>query len=63
MVGLNIVPINVGWKTIMKKEEVKRIINSGDKEEIAKALMSYWKRHGSSYQKALDIFFSDESPT
>jgi len=45
----------------MSKEKVKKIINGGTKEEIATIMKAYWKEHGTSYEKALDVFFSDKS--
>ncbi len=43
------------------KKETIRVINTGTKEEIATAMKAYWKKHGVSYEKALDVFFSDKS--
>jgi hypothetical protein len=49
----------------MTKQQVLRILKNpkSKKEEIAKAMKSYWQKYGSSYKKALDVFFSDETST
>ena len=46
----------------MDKKEVIRILKSkkATRKEITTVLKDYWKQHGSSYQKALDIFFVND---
>lgn len=48
----------------MTKQEVSKILNNknSSKDEIVRAMSTYWKEKGQVYQAALDDFFSDGEP-